>query len=129
MQIFVCITTTAKAQVLTFADDHDVGCSRYHYLFFYLFFYILFNVYIQPLGYDRPITIFYIAGPWGALLAFILNGIICICVVGEFSEMFPVPNAIMEYVRHSFCGSRSSARNGSFTGRLRIVGFFHAPLF
>lgn len=56
------------------------------------------------------ITIFYsagaalaVAGPWGTLLAFILIGLVGICVVEGLSEMiqmFPAPNAIVEYVRH-----------------------------
>lgn len=43
-----------------------------------------------------------VAGPSGALLAFTLVGIITICVmecVSEFVQMFPTPNAIVEFVR------------------------------
>ena len=43
-----------------------------------------------------------VAGPSGALLAFALVGIITICVmecVSEFIQMFPTPNAIVEFVR------------------------------
>lgn len=55
------------------------------------------------------ITVFYhageaveVAGPGGTLLAFLLLGIISICVmegVSEMIQMFPAPNAIMEYIR------------------------------
>ena len=55
------------------------------------------------------VTIFYadgealeIAGPAGALLAFTVVGIVAICVVegvSELVQMFPAPNAIMEFVR------------------------------
>ena len=55
------------------------------------------------------ITIFYsdgealeVAGPGGTLLAFVIIGIISICVlegVSEMVQMFPAPNAIMEYIR------------------------------
>ena len=43
-----------------------------------------------------------VAGPSGALLAFALVGIITICVmecVSELIQMFPTPNAIVEFVR------------------------------
>lgn len=56
------------------------------------------------------ITIFYgaglalaVAGPWGTLLGFIFIGLNGVCVVEGLSEMiqmFPAPNAIMEYIRH-----------------------------
>lgn len=55
------------------------------------------------------VTIFYsdgialeVAGPAGALLAFIVVGILAICVmdcVSELIQMFPTPNAIVEFVR------------------------------
>lgn len=55
------------------------------------------------------VTIFYsdgyaleVAGPSGALLAFLAVGIVVICVmecVSELIQMFPTPNAIVEFVR------------------------------
>lgn len=55
------------------------------------------------------ITIFYldgeaveVAGPGGALLAFAVIGFVAICTmegISELIQMFPAPNAIMEYVR------------------------------
>ncbi|KAG8531717.1 uncharacterized protein KY384_003349 [Bacidia gigantensis] len=55
------------------------------------------------------VTIFYsdgealeVAGPSGALLAFGIVGVIAICVmecVSELIQMFPTPNAIVEFVR------------------------------
>ena len=55
------------------------------------------------------VTIFYadgealeVAGPAGVLLAFFVVGFIAICVVeciSEMIQMFPTPNAIMEFVR------------------------------
>lgn len=55
------------------------------------------------------ITIFYsdgealeIAGPGGTLLAYVVISIVAICVLEGVSEMiqiFPAPNAIMEYIR------------------------------
>lgn len=55
------------------------------------------------------VTIFYsdgnaleVAGPSGALLAFTVVGIVAICVmecVSELIQMFPTPNAIVEFVR------------------------------
>lgn len=55
------------------------------------------------------VTIFYsvgnalqVAGPSGALLAFAIVGIVAICVmecVSELIQMFPTPNAIVEFVR------------------------------
>lgn len=43
-----------------------------------------------------------VLGSSGALLAFILNGFISLCVIGALSEMLPPPNVIIEYIRH-FC--------------------------
>ena len=43
-----------------------------------------------------------IAGPSGALLAFAVVGLVAICVmegISEMIQMFPAPNAIMEFVR------------------------------
>ena len=43
-----------------------------------------------------------VAGPSGALLAFVVVGITAICVmecVSELVQMFPTPNAIVEFVR------------------------------
>ena len=43
-----------------------------------------------------------VAGPSGALLAFAVVGLIAICVmecVSELIQMFPTPNAIVEFVR------------------------------
>lgn len=43
-----------------------------------------------------------VAGPGGALLAFGAVGFVSICVMeatSELVQMFPAPNAIMEYVR------------------------------
>ena len=55
------------------------------------------------------ITVFYgdgealeVAGPSGALLAFAVVGVTSICVmegISEMIQMFPTPNAIMEFVR------------------------------
>jgi hypothetical protein len=55
------------------------------------------------------VTIFYqagnalqVAGPAGALLSFTVVGILGICVmdcVSELIQMFPTPNAIVEFVR------------------------------
>ncbi|KAL9035774.1 MAG: hypothetical protein Q9214_006434, partial [Letrouitia sp. 1 TL-2023] len=55
------------------------------------------------------VTIFYsdgkaleVAGPSGALLAFAIVGAVAICVmecVSELIQMFPTPNAIVEFVR------------------------------
>ena len=55
------------------------------------------------------VTIFYsdglaleIAGPGGSLLAFVVVGIVAICVtecVSELTQMFPTPNAISESVK------------------------------
>ena len=55
------------------------------------------------------VTIFYgdgealeVAGPSGALLAFAIVGIVAICVmegISEMIQMFPTPNALMEFVR------------------------------
>lgn len=55
------------------------------------------------------VTIFYgdgealeVAGPSGALLAFAIVGIVAICVmegISEMLQMFPTPNALMEFVR------------------------------
>lgn len=55
------------------------------------------------------VTVFYsdgkalqVAGPAGALLAFALVGIVALCVmecVSELIQMFPTPNAIVEFVR------------------------------
>ena len=55
------------------------------------------------------ITVFYgdgealeVAGPSGALLAFAIVGVTAICVmegISEMIQMFPTPNAIMEFVR------------------------------
>ena len=55
------------------------------------------------------VTIFYgdgealeVAGPSGALLAFAVVGIVAICVmegISEMIQMFPTPNALMEFVR------------------------------
>ncbi|MCJ1280375.1 hypothetical protein MMC21_008202 [Puttea exsequens] len=43
-----------------------------------------------------------LAGPSGALFAFVVVGVIAICVmecVSELIQMFPTPNAIVEFVR------------------------------
>lgn len=43
-----------------------------------------------------------VAGPSGALLAFAVVGIVAICVmegISEMIQMFPTPNALMEFVR------------------------------
>lgn len=43
-----------------------------------------------------------VSGPGGALLAFAAIGLVSICVMeatSELIQMFPAPNAIMEYVR------------------------------
>ena len=43
-----------------------------------------------------------VAGPSGVILAFFIVGVITICVmecVSELAQMFPTPNAIVEYVR------------------------------
>lgn len=55
------------------------------------------------------ITVFYgdgealeVAGPSGALLAFAIVGVTAICAtdgISEMIQMFPTPNAIMEFVR------------------------------
>lgn len=55
------------------------------------------------------VTIFYsdgyaleVAGPSGALLSFFAVGIVVICVmecISELIQMFPTPNAIVEFVR------------------------------
>ena len=55
------------------------------------------------------VTVFYgdgealeVAGPSGALLAFAIVGVTAICVtegISEMIQMFPTPNAIMEFVR------------------------------
>ena len=55
------------------------------------------------------VTIFYIdgealevAGPGGTMLAFVIIGIVAICVMEGISEMiqcFPAPNPFMEYTR------------------------------
>lgn len=55
------------------------------------------------------VTIFYsdgkaleVAGPSGVLLAFAIVGAVAICVmecVSELIQMFPTPNAIVEFVR------------------------------
>ena len=55
------------------------------------------------------VTVFYgdgealeVAGPSGALLAFAVVGVVAICVtegISEMIQMFPTPNAIMEFVR------------------------------
>lgn len=55
------------------------------------------------------VTVFYgdgealeVAGPSGALLAFAIVGATAICVmegISEMIQMFPTPNAIMEFVR------------------------------
>ena len=55
------------------------------------------------------VTIFYgdgealeVAGPSGALLAFAVVGVVAICVmegISEMIQMFPTPNALMEFVR------------------------------
>lgn len=55
------------------------------------------------------VTVFYsdgkalqVAGPGGALLAFAAVGVVAICVmecVSELIQMFPTPNAIVEFIR------------------------------
>ena len=43
-----------------------------------------------------------VAGPAGVLLAFSIVGVVTVCVmecVSELAQMFPTPNAIVEYVR------------------------------
>jgi amino acid transporter len=55
------------------------------------------------------VTIFYgdgealeVAGPSGAFLAFGIVGFVAICVmegISEMIQMFPTPNALMEFVR------------------------------
>ena len=43
-----------------------------------------------------------VAGPAGELLALCIVGITTICVmecIGEMAQMFPAPNALVEYVR------------------------------
>ena len=55
------------------------------------------------------VTVFYgdgealeVAGPSGALLAFALVGVTAICAmegISEMIQMFPTPNAMMEFVR------------------------------
>ena len=43
-----------------------------------------------------------VAGPSGTLLAFAIVGVVAICVVecvSETIQMFPTPNAVMEFVR------------------------------
>ncbi len=55
------------------------------------------------------VTVFYgdgealeVAGPSGALLAFAIVGVVAICVmegISEMIQMFPTPNALMEFVR------------------------------
>lgn len=43
-----------------------------------------------------------VAGPSGTLLAFAIVGVVAICVVegvSEMIQMFPTPNATMEFVR------------------------------
>lgn len=45
-----------------------------------------------------------VAGPSGALLAFAIVGLVAICVmegISEMIQMFPTPNALMEFV-HAF---------------------------
>ena len=42
------------------------------------------------------------AGPAGVLCAFVIVGLIAICVfecLSELIQMFPAPNALLEYVR------------------------------
>ena len=55
------------------------------------------------------VTVFYgdgealeVAGPSGALLGFAVIGVTAICVmegISEMTQMFPTPNALMEFVR------------------------------
>jgi yeast amino acid transporter len=43
-----------------------------------------------------------VAGPGGALIGLMLIGILAICVmecVSELVQLFPVPNAIVEYIK------------------------------
>ena len=43
-----------------------------------------------------------VAGPAGTLLAFVFVGAVAICVmegISEMIQMFPTPNALMEFVR------------------------------
>ncbi len=42
-----------------------------------------------------------IAGPSGVILAFVIVGVVTVCVmdcVSELAQMFPIENAIVEYV-------------------------------
>lgn len=43
-----------------------------------------------------------VAGPGGALLAFVAVGLVAICTmecISELIQMFPTPNAIVEFIR------------------------------
>ena len=70
---------------------------------------ILIGVQMISVSSVIGVTIFYgdgealeVAGPSGALLAFAIVGIVAICVmegISEMIQMFPTPNALMEFVR------------------------------
>lgn len=72
------------------------------------FFYLTYAQFIN-LSTVIGVTIFYsdgyaleVAGPAGALLAFAVVGIVGISVmecVSELTQMFPTPNALVEFVR------------------------------